>query len=148
MLEDNSPWSLSFLYILQAETLTIFCFQVSSQGCVNGIQPWKIEVLSLQSNGEACLEPWKTEKQCFTLEQRAGLPTAHYRRFRAPKLRFLSCKTTHQVGKHSWGPICIASVGLKGNENYHKFADAYTACYVVTSLLSLIQEPCVFCQHP
>lgn len=58
LLGDSSLWSLSLLCTLQAEALTDSS-RVSSQGCLHSIQPGKIEMLSLQSKGEACLEPWK-----------------------------------------------------------------------------------------
>ena len=48
-------------------------------------------------------------------------------------LRFLSSNVTYCLNRHLYGPICVDSVRLEGKENGYKYADAHTACGILSN---------------
>lgn len=83
---ETTPGGLPFLSIFQAAALAVFCFRLSSQARLKGIQPWKIDILSLQSKRKACLEPAKTETMFHSRTK--GRPAyCYYISFGVPKRR-------------------------------------------------------------
>lgn len=103
---------------------------LSFRGCLNSEQPGKIEIVSLQRKGQACL--------LHTLLDLGSLSS-----------ECLSCHVTHCVHRSSSVSVRITSTGFGAKGNWCRHDDGHASSCAINnrSPLFLTQESHVFSQH-